>query len=93
MSTSDWERRGNGERPESADYHAIAKGIRKANRTVIGIVLAVLVAFGASVGVVDAIILTNQSDNARTLNCERQAFDQVLNELLHNQPVTAPPTC
>lgn len=27
------------------------------------------------------------------LNCMKQGFDQVLNELLHNQHITAPPDC
>lgn len=94
LSTSEhWDRRGNGERPESADYHAIARGIRRANRAVILVVVLVLLVIVTSNAIVDAVVLTRQSHNGSVQQCQNQAFDQVLNELLHHQPVTAPPTC
>lgn len=88
-----WERRGNGDRPETADYHAIARGIRQANRRVIVVVICVLAAIVGANGAVDLIVIGNQHHNAGIAECQNRAFDQVLNELLHDQKITAPPSC
>lgn len=51
-----------------------------------------VIAVGLGAAAIFYIALTVHSHNA-ALDCMKQGFDQVLNELLHHQTITAPPTC